>query len=94
MALGKDASRVLFNMYPDVEEEYRQRGWVMFPRIDRVYVNTKARNELGWEPQHTFYRVFERWKAGGAVLSSLAHSIGCKGYHPTSFDNEPYPVEG
>ena len=24
-------------------------GWKMFPSIERVYVNERARNELGWQ---------------------------------------------
>ena len=32
----------------------RGAGWTMFPSIDRVYVNERARVELGWAPRHDF----------------------------------------
>lgn len=38
---------VVKRKFPDYEEVYAHRGWNMFPRIDRVYVNEKARKELG-----------------------------------------------
>lgn len=90
--LGVDAPLVLQRYFPDYEAEYQRRGWRMFPRLDRVYVNAKARAELGWEPKHTFRRVLERLKNDGPVLSPLAATIGRKGYHPSSFDGLPYPV--
>jgi hypothetical protein len=65
----------------------------MFPGIDRVYVNKRARNELGWEPQHNFNNVLDRLKANDKLLSPLAYIIGVKGYHSTEFDDGPYPVE-
>ncbi|TNE43334.1 MAG: NAD(P)-dependent oxidoreductase [Deltaproteobacteria bacterium] len=91
--LGADAPAVLQRYIPDYKAEYQRRGWRMFPRLDRVYVNTKARAELGWEPKHTFRSVLERLKEDGPVLSSLAATIGKKGYHPSSFDGRPYPVD-
>ena len=33
---------------PEYEVEYARRGWKMFPSIDRVYVNAKARRDLDW----------------------------------------------
>ena len=65
----------------------------MFPGIDRVYVNEKARLELGWQPRHDFAAVVDRLRAGGDHRSTLAQAIGCKGYHATVFEHGPYPVE-
>ena len=31
----------------------------MLPSIDRVYVNERARTELGWEPRYDFSRVID-----------------------------------
>src|SRR5215475_14335570 len=39
---------------PGYEAEYARRGWKMAPGIDRVYVNERARRELGWQPRHDF----------------------------------------
>ena len=87
------AEAVLKRRAPCYETEYKRRGWKMFPKIDRVYVNKRARNELGWEPQHNFNNVLDRLKANNKLLSSLAYIIGVKGYHSTDFADGPYPVE-
>ena len=93
LELRSDAAAVVKRRIPDYEAEYKRRGWKMFPKIDRVYVNERARNELGWEPQHNFNNVIERLKADNQLLSPLAYIIGVKGYHSTEFDDGPYPVE-
>ncbi len=94
LELRSDAAAVVKQRIPDYEAEYRRRGWKMFPQIERVYVNERARNELGWVPQHNFSNVLERLKANEKPLSPLAYTIGVKGYHSTKFADAPYPVEG
>lgn len=49
--------------------------------IDRVYVNERARRELGWRPRHDFARVLARLPAGEDPRSELARAVGSKGYH-------------
>src|SRR5437867_2098648 len=39
--------------YADV---YERLGWKMFAHIDRVYVNDRARAQLGWSPRYDFAR--------------------------------------
>jgi UDP-glucose 4-epimerase len=65
----------------------------MIADIDRVYVNEKARTELGWQPRHDFRAIVARLKASQDVLSPLARAIGAKGYHDRAFSEGPYPVE-
>jgi UDP-glucose 4-epimerase len=65
----------------------------MFPSIDRVYVNERARNELGWEPRYNFDTIINRLKGGGDVRSPLAQLVGSKGYHAEVFADGPFPVE-
>ena len=48
---------------PGYEAEYARRGWRMFPSIGRVYVNDRARRELGWRPRHDFPSIIERLTA-------------------------------
>ena len=91
-ALRDNAPVVVAAHVPAYEAEYRRRGWTMFPGIDRVYVNDKARRELGWQPRHDFAAVVERLRAGGDHRSALAQAIGLKGYHATPFADGPYPV--
>ena len=77
---------------PAYVAEYSRRGWKMVPRIDRVYVNEKARRELGWRPRYDFKVMIERLKAGQDVRSPLARLVGSKGYHAEKFVEGPYPV--
>jgi UDP-glucose 4-epimerase len=69
-----------------------RRGWTMFPDIDRVYANQRARQELGWQPRYDFYRVLNALQAGEDFRSPLARVVGSKGYHERSFADGPYPV--
>ncbi len=66
---------------PEYEPLYTQLGWRMFPGIDRVYVNSRARRELGWEPLYNFESVIAGLRAGGEPRSELARLVGSKGYH-------------
>ena len=91
--LRSDAPDVLRELYPDYEDEYRQRGWSMFPGIDRVYVNQAARKDLGWNPKYDFARVLACLREKREWRSPLALTVGKKGYHDTVFEDGPFPVE-
>jgi hypothetical protein len=56
----------------------------MFPGIERVYVNERARTELGWSPRYDFRHALDLLRAGEDARSPLARSIGAKGYHAVS----------
>jgi len=94
VALGVDAPAVLAARVPAYAPEYARRGWRMFPTIDRVYDNARARRDLGWRPRYDFAHVLARLAAGEAPTSPLAQAIGAKGYHAEVFRDGPYPVEG
>jgi UDP-glucose 4-epimerase len=89
--LRTNAASVVQRMFPDYEEEYRRRGWKMFPSIDRVYVNERARQELGWKPRCDFRYVLDQLKAGVDPRSDLAQAIGSKGYHDDKVKQSRYP---
>jgi UDP-glucose 4-epimerase len=89
-ALRTDARAVVCRLFPDQEAEYARRGWRMFGHIDRVYVNHRARAELGWSPVYDFRRVLDLLKAGEDPRSPLARAVGAKGYHPVT--TGPYTV--
>jgi len=91
--LRADAPGVVRRHVPGYEAEYRRRGWNMFPSIGRVYVNERARRELGWAPRYDFARLVESLAAGRDPRSKLAQTIGSKGYHANVFEHGPYPVE-
>jgi len=90
--LRGSAPQVVRRTVPDYVQEYARRGWSMFDAIDRVYVNDKARAELGWHPRHDFRTLMARLKANEDIRSPLAQAIGSKGYHDRTFGHGPYPV--
>ena len=82
--LRTDAPSVVRRLFPDAGAEYARRNWRMFPQIERVYVNARARAELGWTPRYDFRHVLDLLKAGEDPRSPLARAVGVKGYHAVS----------
>src|SRR3954466_7051676 len=90
--LRADAPAVVRRRCPGYEAVYAERGWRMFETIDRVYVNERARRELGWRPRYDFGGVLERLRAGEPPGSPLATAVGAKGYgHPYPARESPAP---
>jgi nucleoside-diphosphate-sugar epimerase len=79
--LRRDAPAVVRRLFPGFDAEYARRGWRMFPQIDRVYVNARARAGLGWQPRYDFRYVLGLLRAGEDPRSQLARDVGAKGYH-------------
>jgi UDP-glucose 4-epimerase len=79
--LRADAAAVVQRRFPDAAELYERLGWRLFPAIERVYVNARAREELGWAPRWDFRHALERLQAGEPPRSELAAAVGAKGYH-------------
>jgi len=79
--LRDDAPAVVERLLPGYAAEYGRLGWRMFPAIGRVYVNARARADLGWAPRYDFRAVLDALKAGEDPRSPLAQAIGMKGYH-------------
>ena len=88
--LGRDAPAVVRRLFPDHERIYAERGFRMFPRIDRIYDNARARAVLGWAPAYDFRRVLDLLDAGEEARSPLARAVGAKGYHAVT--TGPYTV--
>jgi UDP-glucose 4-epimerase len=82
--LRADAPAVLRRRVPGWEDVYAERGWRMLDSLDRVYVNARARKELGWAPRWDFAYALERLSAGKDPRSELARAVGAKGYHAES----------
>jgi UDP-glucose 4-epimerase len=79
--LRVNAAAVVRRHAPDFENVYAPRGWSMFPTIDRVYINDRARQDLGWRPKYDFARAINLLQAGDDFRSPLARTVGYKGYH-------------
>jgi nucleoside-diphosphate-sugar epimerase len=82
--LRRDAPSVVARRVPGYAARYEALSWRMLPSIDRVYVNDRARHELGWTPRYDFAHALERLDAGEDVRSPLARAVGAKGYHSES----------
>ena len=78
---------------PRYQEVYACRGWSMFPGIDRIYINDRARRDLDWRPRYDFAHIIDLLHAGEDPRSSLARAVGSKGYHAHAFADGPYPLE-
>ncbi len=83
-AIREDLPAVVRRRFGDFEEIYSVRGWRMFPAIERVYVNERARRELGFSPRYDFRHALDRLAEGADPRSPLARSVGAKGYHDVS----------
>ncbi len=79
--LRVDAPAVVRRRFPAYEAVYAPRRWRMFPSIDRVYVNERARRDLGWRPRVDFASALELLAKGRDPRSELALAVGSKGYH-------------
>jgi UDP-glucose 4-epimerase len=90
--LRRDAAAVVSRLFPDSAALLASKGWSMFPSLDRVYVNARARADLGWQPKHDFAHVLESIRLGRDFRSQLARDVGSKGYHSEVFEEGPYPV--
>ncbi len=91
--LRVNAPFVVRKRVPEYEAAFTRRGWRMFPAIDRVYDNTRARRDLGWIPRYDFAYVLTRLQADEDPRSRLASAVGSKGYHAETYADGPYPVD-
>src|SRR5436190_7994876 len=90
--LGRDAAAAVERLFPGSGAIYAARGWQLPSRLDRVYVNERARRELGWMPKHDFAHVLRSLEQGRDFRSALAGEVGVKGYHGEAFRDGLYPV--
>jgi len=80
-ALREDAARAILARFPAAAAQYERRGWALPTRIDRVYVNARARAHLGWRPAWDFQAVLDALARDEEPRSPLARAVGAKGYH-------------
>ena len=78
--LRRRPANVVKHHIPTYEAEYARRGWTLPDAIDRVYVNDKARTELGWAPKFDFASSIERLRNDEDFRSALSRVVGAKGY--------------
>ncbi len=86
--LRRDVPAVVARHHPGYRRVFADRGWSMLPDIDRVYVNDRARADLGWTPRYTFGAALDALAHGRDPRSDLTRTVGAKGYHERSFGGE------
>jgi UDP-glucose 4-epimerase len=90
--LRTNAPGVVSRRVPRYEDVYARHGWSMFRGIERVYINERARRELGWTPRYDFAHVIDLVSGGEDPRSPLARAVGSKGYHAVAFADGRYPL--
>jgi UDP-glucose 4-epimerase len=90
--LRTNPAAVVARHYPDFPALYAKAGWRMLPEIDRVYVNARARRDLGWVPKYDFRRALDSLRDGRDFRSPLVGEIGIKGYHGERYRDGLYPI--
>lgn len=75
-----DAQSVVLKKYPEYKDLYEKKGWKMFSKIDRVYVNSEAIKDLDWNPKYNFRYVLDCLKQNIDYRSQLSIDVGNKGY--------------
>ena len=91
--LREDAPVVVRRRVPEYQAEYERRGWKMFPSIDRVYVNDRARHDLGWRPRYDFAYICRPTCRRGMACGARWHCSSGQGYHAKRLDGGRYPFE-
>ncbi|EJB05628.1 nucleoside-diphosphate-sugar epimerase [Rhizobium leguminosarum bv. trifolii WSM597] len=92
--IRRDAPAAVERLFPGAGALYAERGWKMFPSLDRVYVNALARRELGWQPRHDFRFVLDCLNDNREWRSPLALDVGSKGYHDEFFTEASFQTRG
>jgi nucleoside-diphosphate-sugar epimerase len=83
--LRVDAATVFKRRAPAVAAVWAERGWRFPSRLDRVYVNDRARRELGWRPRFDLNAIAMMVAADGTVRTPLALQVGSKEYVASSY---------
>lgn len=83
--LRTDAASVFARRTPRAAAVWAERGWRFPSRVDRVYVNARARRELGWQPEFDLDAVAAMVAESGTVRTPLSQLVGSKEYADSSY---------
>lgn len=67
-----NAAGVIKKRAPEVAEAFRNRGWNLPDRLDRVYDSTLAQQELDWLPEYGFQQVIDFLDMGIAEVLPIS----------------------
>jgi UDP-glucose 4-epimerase len=83
--LRTDAAAIFARRLPSVAAIWAERGWRFPSRLDRIYVNTSARRELGWRPRFDLDAIAQMVASEGTVRTPMARQVGSKEYVASSY---------
>lgn len=83
--LRTDAATQFACRAPLAAAVWAQRGRRFPDRLDRVYVNTRARHHLGWRPRFDLNSIAARIARGDPVQTPLSQLVGAKEYAGSSY---------
>jgi nucleoside-diphosphate-sugar epimerase len=83
--LRTDAASVFARRVPLAAAVWKERRWRFPDRLDRVYVNTRARHDLGWRPRFDLNAIAARLATGESVHTPLSQLVGAKEYPGSSY---------
>jgi UDP-glucose 4-epimerase len=88
--LRTDAAEVFARRAPAAAAEWQRRGWQFPARVDRVYVNRLARDELGWAPRFDLDAISALVASTGGVRTPLARVVGSKEYPGSTYHRSEF----
>jgi nucleoside-diphosphate-sugar epimerase len=83
--LRTDASAVFQLRAPVAAAVWAERGWRFPSTLDRVYVNARARRELGWRPRFDLDAIAQMVATDGTVRTPMTQRVGAKEYIASSY---------
>jgi nucleoside-diphosphate-sugar epimerase len=83
--LRTDAATVFARRAPLAAAVWKERGWRFPDRLDRVYVNARARRDLGWRPRFDLDAIAARVARREPVQTPLSQLVGAKEYVHSSY---------
>jgi UDP-glucose 4-epimerase len=78
--LRTDAPAVFERRAPVAAAVWDERGWRFPTRVDRVYVNARARRELGWRPRYDLDAIARMVATDGSARTLMSREVGSKEY--------------
>jgi len=92
--LRTDAAPVFARRAPLAAAVWRERGWRFPDTLDRVYINARARQDLGWRPRFDLNAIAARLATGESVHTPLSQLVGSKEYANSEYHRGGFHPQG
>jgi nucleoside-diphosphate-sugar epimerase len=92
--LRTDAAAVFARRVPLAAGLWKERGWRFPDTLDRVYINARARQDLGWRPRFDLNAIAARLSSGESVHTPLSQLVGSREYANSQYHLGVFHPEG